>query len=275
MECSDVAFVVTSPTNCQVVNRVRLELKVSSHVLLLFNTKRNPHDRAFSIWGPIFVGELVLVTAQLLVGPNDSMAPFLKSASVPFMAANLFQSLWCAAFRPKYKGRWMAVSFASLVSTAFSLSKVHNAALGLIGWDYVIYGLPTSLHFGWVTAASLVNLNGAVAMQKEVSASTVAWVGHLSVVTATVLGILVTVSRQAPVYGGVICWALTAVADGMAKRVMATKNDTDQQKVGVRGAKLQHRLSQIGAILTGGASFAVLVGAVLGGDKRGGSKIAP
>ncbi|KAI2496861.1 hypothetical protein MHU86_17657 [Fragilaria crotonensis] len=154
-----------------------------------------PSGWAFSIWAPIFMGELVLVTAQLFVGPNDSMAPFLKSASVPFMAANIFQSLWCSL-----------------------PSQVHNAALRLIGWDYIIYGLPTSLHFGWVTAASLVNLNGAVAMQKEVSANTVAWVGHLSVVTATVLGILVTVSRQAPVYGGVICWALTAVADGMAKR---------------------------------------------------------
>jgi hypothetical protein len=127
------------------------------------------------------MGELVLVAAQLLVGPNDSMAPFLKSASVPFVAANIFQSLWCAAFRPKYKGGWMAVSFACLASTAFSLSKVHNAALGLSGWNYIIYGLPTSLHFGWVTAASLVNLNGAVAMQKQVSASAVAWVGSPSI----------------------------------------------------------------------------------------------
>lgn len=203
------------------------------------------------------------------------MVPFLKSASVPFVAANVFQSLWCAAFRPKYKGGWMVVSFASLASTAFSLSKVHNAALGMVGWNYMVYGLPTALHFGWVTAATLVNLNGAVAMQKEVSASTVAWVGHLSVVAATVLGILVAVNRQAPVYSGVICWALTAVADGMAKRVAATKADPDQQKVGVRGAKLQYRLSQIGAILTGGTSFAIAVGAVLGGRSMGRSKIAP
>ena len=221
------------------------------------------------------MGELMFVAAQLLVGPNDSMAPFLKSASVPFVAANIFQSLWCASFRPKYKGGWMAMSFATLASTAFSLSKVHKAALGLMGWNYIIYGLPMSLHFGWVTAASLVNLNGAVAMQKQVSASTVAWVGHLSVVTATVLGILVTVNRQAPVYGGVICWALTAVADGMAKRVAATKDDPDQQKVGIRGAKLQYRLGQMGAILTGGVSLAVALGAVSFGSRSGSSKVAP
>lgn len=228
--------------------------------------------RAFAIWGPIFLGELVLVTAQLFEGPTGSMAPFIKSASVPFIAANIFQSLWCAAFRPKYKGGWMAVSFASLSSTAYALSKVHNSALGLTGSNYFIYGLPTSLHFGWVTAASLVNLNGAVAMHKQVSAKTVAWVGHLSVVAATILGVVVTVNRKAPVYGGVICWALSAVADGMAKRVAATKDDRDQQRVGVLGAKFQHRLSQVGAFLTAGASIAI---AFLGNNLGNRVKISP
>ena len=241
-------------------------------VRLITSLHPNITNRAFSIWGPIFLGELVLVIAQLFEGSSGSMAPFIKSATVPFVAANIFQSLWCAAFRPKYKGGWTSVSVAALASTAYSLSKVPTASLGLTGWQYLIYGLPTSLHFGWVTAASLVNLNGAVSMQNEVSAKTIAWVGHLSVVAATILGVMVTVNRKAPVYGGVICWALTAVADGMAKRVAATKDDKDQERGGVLGAKFQHRLSQAGALLTAGASIAVMALLASKGDRI---RIAP
>jgi hypothetical protein len=232
------------------------------------------HFRAFAIWAPIFMGELALVSAQLFVGETDSLAPMIKAATVPFVAANIFQSLWCAAFRPKYKGVWMGVSFAALASTAYSLSKVHTATLGLTGWKYLVHGLPISMHFGWVTAASLVNLNGAVAMYRKSSAKTVAWLGHLSVVAATALGVMVTVNRKAPVYGGVICWALMAVSDGMKKRVAATKDDKDQERVGVLGAKLQERLSKAGAYVSGGASVLITVTTILA-SRASSSKLAP
>jgi hypothetical protein len=259
----------------------RLQLKYGSWVVLgsiqsysSHTTISLTHCRAFAIWAPIFMGELALVTTQLFVGETDSLAPMIKAATVPFVAANVLQSLWCAAFRPKYKGAWMGVSFAALASTAYSLSKVHTATLGLTGWKYLVYGLPISMHFGWVTAASLVNLNGAVAMCRMSSAKTVAWLGHLSVVAATALGVAVTVSRKAPVYGGVICWALMAVADGMKKRVAATKDEKDQTRVGVLGAKLQERLSKVGAYVSGGASLFVTIAAIMA-SRASISKMAP
>jgi hypothetical protein len=153
----------------------------------------------------------------------------------------------------------MAVSTSFLASTAFSLSKVHTSFLGLKGWEYLIYGLPTSLHFGWTTAATLVNLNGAVAMHRDSSAKAVAWIAHISVVAATALGVVVTISRHAPVYGGVICWALTAVADGMDKRITVTKEDPDKGRKGILGATLQRKLSYFGAVLTGLTSVATTV----------------
>lgn len=225
------------------------------------------------------MGELAMVTSQLLFEKEaGAMGPVIRSATAPFVAANMFQALWCASFRPKYSnGAWMSVSFANLASTATSLAQVHTATLGLTGWRYLLYGLPTSLHFGWITAASLVNLNGAVAMSQNVSAKTVAWVGHASVVAAAALGAFVTWDRKAPVYGGVIAWALAAVADGLRKRISKEKESSSSKEVGLLGAKLQLRLSQTGAILSAGTSVAVLaiMASASGKGSSRGSKVAP
>merc|ERR1711934_396531 len=103
--------------------------------------------------------------------------------------AQLFQTLWTTSFRPKYKGSQMYISTAMLSGTAYSLSKAHDAISSfpkIISIpEYCIYFLPLTLHFGWTTAASLVNLNGSFAMQDSPSAKHVAWLGHLSVIFAS------------------------------------------------------------------------------------------
>jgi len=215
-----------------------------------------PSGWAFAIWGPIFAGELVFSISQLLIPESAAIATTIKKLSGPFVAGQLFQSLWCAAFRPKYeKGSLMLISSAGLAGAAYSLSKVHAAyaiktKFYYSSLQYCIYFLPTSLHFGWLTAATLVNLNGAVARMTSCP-KTIAAVGHASVIAATVTGVVVTLSRGAPVYGGVIAWALLAVADGMKKRLeKAKKNDIKSTSKGVHGALAQQRLSTLGAVIS-------------------------
>lgn len=197
---------------------------------------------------------------------------FLKQLTAPYVLANAFQSLWTAAFRPKYTGISKFVSPALLGGAAYSLSRAHAAiccaANHLSFGQYLLFGLPISLHFGWVTAASLVNLNGAVATYSDaVSAETVALVGHVSVIGAATLGVVITLTRTAPVYGGVLSWALLAVADGMGKRIQETK-DEDPKRVGVLGCRVQRRLSQVGALVCGFASLYTAIASHTNKDKR-------
>jgi len=183
--------------------------------------------RAFIIWAPIFLGELISVLTQLFVPSSSPFVSFLKQLTASYVAANTFQSLWTAAFHPKYTGMAKFVSPALLGGAAYSLSKAHAAICAskqLSFGQYLLFGLPISLHFGWVTAASLVNLNGAVATFSDtVSAERMAVAGHVSVVAAAALGAIVTITRGAPVYGGVISWALMAVADEMGTRIQKNK----------------------------------------------------
>jgi hypothetical protein len=244
-----------------------------------------PAGWAFAIWGPIFLGEAIGIASQFLISSNDNdpIVQILKQSSGPFIVAQLFQSLWCAAFRPKYNQGYKSwISVGMLSATAYSLSISHAAftnmsTKALNSYSPIQYGvffLPIALHFGWTTAASIVNLNGAIAMKKDVNAKVVAFVGHSSVIAATVLGIVIAKMRNAPVYSGVIAWALFAVADSMKKRVegvttsssssssgSASKSKSkksfikiDPNQVGIYGASTQYILSKTGAILNAGAT---------------------
>ena len=70
---------------------------------------------------------------------------------------------------------------------------------------YMSCHLPLSLHFGWITAAAVVNLNSLVAVvapppHKQLSFA------FASVWGAAALGALVTVTTGDPVFAGVLAW---------------------------------------------------------------------
>ena len=104
----------------------------------LFGTKNVEPKRAFAIWAPIFLGELLFVTLQFYIPASSSLSSSLSGwsnvltrASVPFVASQIFQTLWCASFRPKYaEGKLMYISTAMLIGTAYSLLRVHGVFAG-------------------------------------------------------------------------------------------------------------------------------------------------
>ena len=199
-----------------------------------------PSGWAFAIWGPIYLGEAAFVTAQALCSESSALASILPQVTVPFVAANVMQSLWCASFRPSYNEGWKKyVSVGMLAGTAYSLSFIQavacSPAAAAVPWWYF---LPLSMHFGWTTAATLVNLNGSVAMDESKSDETVIAVGHSSAIAAAALGIGVTLAQSAPAYGLTVAWALAACASG-SERVSGSETSSDTLK---RGAQVQKML---------------------------------
>lgn len=176
----------------------------------------SPSGWAFTIWAPIYIGEAAFCAAQLFEGSSGPLQAILPQVTVPFAAACAFQSLWCASFRPSYNQGWNKyVSVGMLGGTAYSLSLIQSVAATVspaVWW----WLLPMSLHCGWTTAATLVNLNGSIAMEK--SDSTVIAVGHASAIVAAALGVGVGLAQAAPAYGLTVAWALAAVGNG-TKRI--------------------------------------------------------
>lgn len=202
-----------------------------------------PAGWAFAIWGPIYLGEAAFCTSILLKS-TDVLLSSLPVITAPFVAANLFQSLWCASFRPSYMNTTSSwekyISVAMLGGTAYSLSLLHATSAVSLSWYFV----PITMHFGWTTAATLVNLNGSVAMS-NVSDKIVIAVGHTSTILATILGITVTLTQSLPVYGMTVAWALAACADGMKKRQLVQNPDISSEIL--RGMKVQQLLCYAGS----------------------------
>lgn len=215
----------------------------------------DPSGWAFAIWGPIYLGETAFVATQLLSSHADAVIPGITA---PFAAANLFQSLWCASFRPSYLGDGMKkyISAGMLAGTAYSLSMVLEAGNSAAAADPTFQSwmlTPFVMHFGWVSAATLVNFNGSFASDETASPRALTALGHSSALIAAALGVGVTMSMSAPVYGMTLAWALAACADGMKKRKPA-QSENDEKILG-SAAIVQRRLCLAGSLACGATAL--------------------
>lgn len=75
-----------------------------------------------------------------------------------------------------------------------------------------------SLHFGWVSCATLVNLNNYVSLVPSFSKKVMLRFSLASAAAAVALAVAVTVQTGDPVYAGVVSWALSAVASHNSKK---------------------------------------------------------
>jgi len=238
------------------------ESTTSAYSLDRSRTLINPSGWAFAIWGPIYLGEAAFVAAQLFASDASSIATLLPAVTAPFVAANVFQSLWCASFRPSYGVGWKKyVSVAMLAGTAYSLSLVHAGGCALMAANSTIPSyliLPMTVHFGWTTAATLVNLNGSLAADDSTSPTTLTAMGHSSALVATALGAGLTIAQSAPAYGLTLAWALAACADGMTKRIPA-RSSVEEETLS-KAASVQRKLCLAGsAICAAAAAYAGVI----------------
>lgn len=218
----------------------------------------SPAPWAFAIWAVIYIGEFVFCTLGLFSAEKAQLASALSATTAPFVVANLMQSLWCASFRPSYNQGWQKyVSAFMLAGTAYALSQVSDAVRVLtanasIGPTLAIYYIPMVIHFGWTTAATLVNINGSLAMTETVPDSKIIEVGYTSAVVGAALGVSVTIVNVSPVYGLTLTWALAACGSGMKERA----DDTPFMKI---ARNRQRTLCYMASVLcVAAAAFAVL-----------------
>ncbi len=229
----------------------------SAYTLNRNRTLVNPSGWAFAIWAPIYLGEAAFVTAQVFAS-DATTAALLPHVTAPFVAANLFQSLWCASFRPSFSKGWERyISVAMLAGTGFSLSLVQSAgsALKVVDSSIIPYLLlPMTVHFGWVSAATLVNLNGSLASNENASTRSLIALGHSSALIATALGVGLTIARSTPAYGLTLAWALAACADGMDKRTPSSQSLVVEEETFSKAAGVQRVLCWAGSFACASAA---------------------
>lgn len=86
-----------------------------------WKTVFQPAGWAFAIWGIIYLGETI---GTLYVAAVGRPAEALKTALPYWVAGNLFQSLWCFAFRERFRRRlYLPASLLFLAGCSFAAAQ--------------------------------------------------------------------------------------------------------------------------------------------------------
>jgi len=218
-----------------------------------------PAGWAFAIWGVIYLGELIGIVWICVVKCSDCQEAIARS--VPgWCAATLAQCFWCVAFRPWALDQlWVsAIMLGSIAACLYPSQQAMLRGFKAKGAASVITRMvvvwPRSLHLGWTTAASVVNVNsfiGQEAFGEEIALCVLV----LSITLAAFLGVGYTASGL-PSATLAVAWALQAVSTGKPKGPAAEK---------LGGAALQglsYSESVIALLLTTMAFSSVLVNSV-------------
>ena len=213
----------------------------------------SPAGWAFAIWGVIFLGETVFTAAQALPDLDPNTATTFAAVSPWWAAACGLQALWCVAFRPWTRPpRRFWLSGALLAAESVALAGAHarlRAAIYAVPLSaYFCCHLPLSLHFGWITAATVLSLNSFVAVAgasprtKITTARASAWVSLAA-------GATVTVTSGDPVYALTLAWALAAVAADGGKSATETIDESRLANVSRDAARAARSLVAVAALV--------------------------
>ncbi|CAM9903771.1 unnamed protein product, partial [Sphacelaria rigidula] len=180
----------------------------------------SPAGWAFAIWGPIISGETIMAIYQALpLAAVRASSGWLSQLSPWLGGAYLLQSCWCASFREWARDAGLLWFPAALLGGAgVCLGGAHGVlraavrAGSMSGLQYALVHLPLSLHFGWISCATLVNLNGYLALVPKFSHKALLRFSLASIAAGVSLAVAVTTKSGDPVYAAVVAWALSAIS---------------------------------------------------------------
>lgn len=183
-----------------------------------------PASWAFLIWPIIYLLETILTLAVVIPWKKSTIISDIISKITPFwVAGNLFQCMWCLSFRSKFRScLWFpasllagaAVSMITAISIVSSILNFHIS--NNINWGQgiiipILFRLPISLHAGWLSAATLLNLNGWLSYKQYSQPFQVSF-AFASVYIAGFLGTLLSLKFKDPFYALTVAWASAALS---------------------------------------------------------------
>jgi hypothetical protein len=168
-----------------------------------------PAGYAFSIWGLIYGASLVyavmaLMPNQLEVRLHDRVAPWL-------LLTNALGMLWLLLFTGEALGPSVLVILAMFTSSllAYSIASDHLKSEGLSRW----WRVPFALWLGWLSVATLANLNVALVAATGFTGPFAGpvWASVL-LIAAAAFALTIEILYDDPVIPFVLSWAAAAIA---------------------------------------------------------------
>lgn len=189
------------------VNRVTPEMISDRYPVIL-----TPAGYAFAIWSLIYFGLIAFSLYQLL-GVNARRFRPVRSL---YIASCVLDCAWLYFWHYDQIG----ISLATVAGLAAVLLWI-NIRLGCCqnSTETLLVQAPFGIYFGWVTAATLVNLMVFLKYMGLAAADSVGW-GSVLLLVATGCGVAVRVALRNFFFPLAIAWAVTAIAVEQSGKTM-------------------------------------------------------
>ncbi len=169
-----------------------------------------PAPYVFSIWGLIYLGLIAFTVYQAL--PRYRENPSVKAVGILFAVSCVFNVLWIFLWHYQHVGWSFIVMLLFLATLVIIYLRLGAVTAERTIYDRIMVKYPFSLYLGWISAATLVNLN--------VWLYNIGWLGVgaggvfftiLMVIIAALLALAVFYLRQDYIYSAVFVWALIGI----------------------------------------------------------------
>jgi hypothetical protein len=173
-----------------------------------------PAGLTFSIWGIIYILIILfsIYLAKDLIKKDKTIKPFVEKTSYFFILANLANIIWIFLWHYEQ----ILLSLLAMLILFISLLMLYlrlNIGLEKISLkEKLLIHIPISVYIGWITVATIANVTAVLV--------TIRWDGFgiseqtwaiLVIIVATIITILMLVSRKDYAYSAVIIWALIGI----------------------------------------------------------------
>ncbi len=169
-----------------------------------------PVGLTFSIWGLIYLSLAAFTIYQFGFGRRGAECQSLDKVRVVFIISSLANIAWIFSWHYGNIGLSLVMMLAILISLIVINLALDRERLG--GSEKVLYRLPFSLYFGWITVATVANVTALLVKGgwDRFGWSEEAWMIVILVV-AMAIGTATMVLRRDVAYGLVLIWAYTGI----------------------------------------------------------------
>lgn len=196
--------------------------RTSADISNMYTTFFTPANYAFAIWGVIYTLLLLYGVYQAL--PSQRANPYMRKIGWLFILSCLLNVAWITLFQYDQILISAGVIVAFLLTLIAIYVRLDSGRANASTAERLLLHLPFSVYLGWLSVATIANVSVLGVAQNWGNLLGIAapiWAAIMLVV-ATLLGLIMAVTRRDVAYVLVFVWAFTAIINKQSATPVVT-----------------------------------------------------
>ena len=170
-----------------------------------------PAGYVFAIWGIIYIGWIAFAIYQFQ--PAQKESPRLRSLGYIFAISGIFNAAWLVCWHYNWFGLSVLVMLTLLGLLIASYLKLNVGLTPVNAAEKWSVDIPFSVYLGWITVATVANVSDWLYLVNWNGFGIAPQTWAVIIITiASVLGVLMTLTRRDSGYVFVLAWSFAGIA---------------------------------------------------------------